>query len=194
MTMAATKNTDPLWYATAENVDDLSSEMLNITQVAQLTGLTAATIQVALYSEANTGSRARLRHLARPQWNYRGIPMWSAEQVATYHSKIHERWNVRKEFAHLPVVTDAAEVVKNQLGSLRALARTSSVPLTTLHRWKLADTFPSPVALMRVESPTPRVLYSWPELRRCIQDHHQDWLDAHPEVDLDRRRITDATM
>lgn len=194
MTMAAAKNTDPLWYATAERADTRGSDMLDITQVSHLTGLTAATIQVALYSEANTGRRARLRHLARPQWNYKGIPMWSAEQVASYHSTVHARWNVRKEFADLPVVTDEAEVVKNQLGSLRALSRISTVPLTTLHRWKLADTFPSPVALMQVESPTPRVLYSWPELRSCIENHHQDWLDAHPQVDLDKRRITDATM
>ena len=195
MTMAAVRDDTPppAWYATAQDVDAVGPNMLNISQVSQLTGLSAHTIQIALNSEANTGRRARLRHLARPQWNFRGVPLWTAEQVGTYHRTVSERWNVRKEFSHLPVLEPAAVVAK-QLGSLRKLAAISTVPLTTLHRWKLQSTFPDPEAVMKIVSPTPRVLYSWPALRQCIIEHHQSWLQDHPGLDLfaAERKVTDA--
>lgn len=192
MTMAA-QTRDPLWWATAQDVDERGPKMLDLGQVASLTGLAPATIQVALNSEANTGKRARLRALSRPKWNYHGTPLWSAEQVGAYHRVVAERWKVREEFADLPVL-DAAEVIRNQMGSLRALSRLSGVPLTTLHRWKLAATFPEPAALMKADSPIPRVLYSWPALRECIILHHADWLEDHPEVQIENLRVTDASV
>lgn len=192
MTMAA-QTREPLWHATAENVDARGVGMLDLSQVASATGLSAATIQVALNSEANTGRRARLRALARPKWNYQGIPLWSAEQVGDYHRIVAARWRVREEFADLPTL-DAAEVIRNQMGSLRALSRLSGVPLTTLHRWKLAATFPEPAALMKGDSPIPRVLYSWPALRECIKRHHAGWLTDHPEVNIDGLEVTDANV
>lgn len=194
MTMAAVRDDGPppIWHQTAEKVDAVGPGMLTITQVADLTGLASNTIQIALNSEANTGRRARLRHLARPKWNFKGVPLWAVEQVATYHRTVSERWNVRKEFSHLPIL-EPAEVVKRQLGSLRKLAEISEVPLTTLHRWKLQESFPDPEAVMRIASPTPRVLYSWPALRQCIVEHHQSWLEDHPGLDLfDGRKVTDT--
>lgn len=192
MTMAA-QTREPLWHATAEDVDERGPQMLDLTQVASATGLSPATVQVALNSEANTGRRARLRALARPKWNYQGIPLWSAEQVGDYHRIVAARWKVREEFSDLPTL-DATEVILNQMGSLRALSRLSTVPLTTLHRWKLSATFPEPAALMKAESPIPRVLYSWPALRECIKAHHADWLADHPEVHIDDLEVTDASV
>jgi len=197
MTAAVSMRKEPLWFATAEETDEITAGMLNITQVAQLTGLAVPTIQTAINAEgANTGRRARLRSLARPKWRWHGIPFWSVEQVSTYHGTVAARWKTREEFAHLPVL-EPAEVIRRQLTSLRGAERRTGIPLSTLHRWKNADTFPEAAALMRVNSPTPRVLYPWDELRKCIKEHHADWL-ADPDhagvaEALDGITITDTT-
>ena len=192
MTMAAQTRKEPLWWATAQRVDEVGAGMLNITQIAELTGLNSNTIHTAINSEGNTGRRARLRELSRPKWNWCGIPLWDVTQVAAYHSVVAQRWKTREEFADLPTYTET-QVLEHQLTSLRGASRRTTVPLTTLHRWKLASTFPDPKALMRVNSPTPRVLYSRSELRMCIKYHHADWLADHPEVDLDAVMIADTT-
>lgn len=196
MTMAAEDDTfrEPLWWAYAQRVEQRGPNMLTIAEVSSLTMLSATTIQVALNSGVNTGNRARLRDLARPQWNFRGIPLWSAEQVATYYEKIHAQWSVIEEFSGKVPIYGVDEVVPQQLRSLRGLSRVSGVPLGTLHRWKRSEEFPEPAALMRVASPTPRVLYSWPAVRECIQRHHADWLATHPEVDLDAAQVTDVDV
>lgn len=189
MTMAAQDVSVPRWHADAEPVEEIGPGMLTIAQVASLTGLNSQTIQVALNSDANTGRRARLRALSRPAYNFHGIPLWSPQQVADYHQVVASRWNVREEFRNLPIYSPE-EVVKRQLTSLRGLSRLSGVPLTTLHRWKNSAGFPEPAALMRVESPTPRVLYSWPDFVTCLRNDHFDWLADH-DVNLDKK-VTDT--
>jgi hypothetical protein len=193
MTMAAQDPPTPAWHATAEPVDERGPGMLTIGEVANLTGLSSNTIQVALNSQAYTGKRARLRELSRPKWNWAGVPLWSAEQVGAYHKKVSDRWKIRQEFSDLPEY-DEAEVIRRQLASLRGLSRISGVPLTTLHRWKLAQGFPAPAALMKINSPTPRVLYSWPALRECMKSDHADWMKANnvSVETLNQLRVTDA--
>jgi hypothetical protein len=193
MTMAAQDPPTPAWHDTAEPVDERGPGMLTIGEVANLTGLSSNTIQVALNSQAYTGKRSRLRELSRPKWNWAGVPLWSTEQVGAYHAKVAARWKIRQEFSDLPEYEET-EVVWRQLASLRGLSRISGVPLTTLHRWKLAEGFPAPAALMKINSPTPRVLYSWPALRECMKRYHADWMKAnHVSVGtLDELRVTDA--
>lgn len=193
MTMAAQDSPTPAWHGTAEPVDERGPGMLTIGEVANLTGLSSNTIQVALNSQAYTGRRARLRELSRPRWNWAGVPLWSPEQVGAYHKKVSERWKIRQEFSDLPEYEET-EIVRRQLASLRGLSRISGVPLTTLHRWKLAQGFPAPAALMKINSPTPRVLYSWPALRECMKRDHADWMKAnHVSAEtLNQLRVTDA--
>lgn len=189
--MAATKPRDPIWWADAQEVDERPAGTLTIAEVASLTGLGTQTIQTAINSVANTGRRARLQTIARPAYRWQGIPLWSIEQVSTYHDKVAARWSTRKEFAHLPTYT-VVQAIENQVTSLRGIERLTTVPLTTLHRWKLAAGWPEPTALMAVNSPTPRLLYPWAAVRQTIKEHHADWLADHPDVLLDGITVTSA--
>jgi hypothetical protein len=194
MTMAVAQNPPtPRWHDTAEPVDERGPGMLTIGEVANLTGLSSSTIQVALNSQAYTGRRSRLRELSQPKWNWQGVPLWSAEQVGAYHAKVAARWKIRQEFSNLPEYAET-EVIRRQLASLRGLSRISGVPLTTLHRWKLGQGFPAPAALMKINSPTPRVLYSWPALRECMKRDHADWMRVNNVTaeQLNGLRVTDA--
>jgi hypothetical protein len=132
-----------------------------------------------------------LRTLAAPKYNWHGIPIWDVKQVSAYHATVSERWKTQEEFAGLPVLTEE-QVIEQQLTSLRGAARRTTIPLTTLHRWKLMESFPAPKALMRVNSPTPRVLYSWEKLKECVIEHHADWLEDHPTVNLATVTIEDT--
>jgi hypothetical protein len=189
--MAAAKTRDPIWWADAQEVDERPTASLAIAEVAKLTGLSVQTIQTAINSVSHTGKRSRLETIARPAYRLAGIPLWSVEQVGTYHDKVAARWKVREEFAHLPTV-DAATAIKQQLVTLRGIERATRIPLTTLHRWKLGEGWPEPGALMKVNSPTPRLLYPWEAVRADIQAHHADWLKEHPSLDLDAITITSA--
>lgn len=183
-----------LWRQNATEVDALDpAVMLNLTQVAELTGLKPPSIQVALNSTANTGGRARLRPLSRPRWSLDGVPYWARDQVAAYYEIVANRWVVTDELKDLPVV-DLDEAAKRQYASLRGLHRASGVPLTTLHRWKLCAGFPAPAAVMWVNSPTPRVLYSWTAVRAYIKRERQRWLQENPDVDIDARKVTKAIV
>jgi hypothetical protein len=188
--MAATK--PPIWWEDAQEVDEQPRGSLTIAELASLTGLASSTIQTAINSVANTGRRARLQTIARPAYRWQGVPLWSIEQASAYHDKVAARWSTRKEFAHLPTYT-AEQAIEHQVTSLRGIERLTTVPLTTLHRWKLGADWPLPAALMQVNSPTPRLLYSWPAVRDAIKEHHADWLAAHPDVVIDGARVTETT-
>lgn len=192
MTMAAARTREPIWWADAQEVDEQPKGSLTIAEVASLTGLATQTIQTAINSVANTGRRARLQSIARPAYRWQNIPLWSIEQVSTYHGKVAARWSTRREFAHLPTYT-LSQAVQRQVTSLRGIQRLTTVPLTTLHRWKLGADWPEPAALMAVNSPTPRLLYPWEAVREAIQSHHADWLAEHPDVSLDGVRVTGTT-
>lgn len=192
MTVATTSPRAPLWHADAETAESVTPDMLSITEVAELTGLKAATIQVAVNSTAHVGARSRLRSLARPHWIVDGVPYWSRKQVGEYHAAVSNAWDVRAEYAGLPTVT-RAEAVEGELTSLHGLQRVSNVPIGTLHRWKTADGFPLPAARMDVGSPTPRLLYHWPTVREHMRSQHETWLIKHPDATLNGR-VTDGNL
>lgn len=154
------------WQAHAEEAAEPDERMLSLGQLAAETGLSPQTVLTAVHSSAHSGStRSRLRALARPAFNVGGVPYWSREQAADYHRQVAARWSAREEFAHLPVIESAEQAQQRGLLWLRGLSRASGVPLTTLHRWKLMEGFPAPVAVMEVGSPTFRLLYDWTTVR-----------------------------
>lgn len=180
----------PLWRGEATQVTELPESALTVEQVASQTGLRVTTVLTAVYSTSFGGQRSRMRSLSRPKWDVNGIPHWAPEQVKDYFDQIAARQNVRGEFAHLKAV-DKIAAIEMQCASLHGISRTSSVPVTTLYAWKLAEGFPLPVAIMEVGTPTPRLLYSWPDVRKHIKLFHGAWLRKHPEVNLDERMVTE---
>ncbi|HZE03084.1 MAG TPA: hypothetical protein VE155_15120 [Pseudonocardiaceae bacterium] len=201
MTMAATEDETrmPLWQREATPASEITPEMLPLATVCEMTGLRAPTVQAAVWSTATTGPNSRLRELARPAWNYQGVPYWSAKQVADYFEQIGRTWEVRKQYKDLPVIHDVKTAAASQLCSLRGLCRVTGstggmeVPLTTFHRWKSDARFPGPAALMEVGSPTPRKLYHWPTVRAYIQEHRGEWIRTHEGTDLSGE-VTEDTV
>lgn len=173
----------PLWRTTTTAVTHPPEHSLTLEEVAAQTGLRAATIRTAMYSTLH-GPRSLLRQIARPAYNVQGAPYWDPKQVKDYFEQIQTRFNIREEFAHLPTV-DRRGAEEIQATSLHGLSRLTTVPLTTLFRWKLAEKWPRPAAIMEVDSPTPQLLYSWPHVREHIKDKHANWLKHHPGVNLD---------
>jgi hypothetical protein len=192
MTMAATNDETyvPLWQREATKVSELTALMLPLGRVAEMTGLKAATVQAAMWSTATTGPTSRMQALARPKWNYDGVPYWSAEQVGAYHEQVGRTWEVRKRYKDLPIVNTEEEAARGQFATLRGLCRVTAatggpeVPLTTFHRWKTDVRFPEPAALMEVGSPTPRKLYHWPTVRAYILAHRDEWIRTHEGADM----------
>lgn len=193
MTMAATSEDEtyiPLWQREATRVDELTEEMLPLGRVVEMTGLKGATVQAAMWSTATTGPTSRMQALARPRWNYNGVPYWSAKQVGAYHDQVGRTWEVRKRYKDLPIVNDETEAARKQFCTLRGLCRVTAaaggpeVPLTTFHRWKIDARFPGPAALMEVGSPTPRKLYHWPTVRAYIFEHRGEWIRTHEGADM----------
>lgn len=172
--VATTPRPATLWKVAALECDFVPDGALSLTQVAEKTGLKPATVLTAVHSTAHTGDRARMRRLSRPAYNVNGTPYWTAAQVADYHQQVADRFNVGEEFKNLPLV-DPSGAVQLQATSLHGLSRLSGVPVTTLHRWKLAAGWPKPIAIMKVHSPTPRVLYGWPQVRTCMIRDHSGW-------------------
>lgn len=173
----------PLWKHHAEPRDTVPADALTLSQVASETGLKPTTVTTAMHSTAHTGRRSLLRRIARPAYNVGGVPYWTPEQAADYFSQIQDRFNVRREFSHLMTLDrDAAREIR--AASLRGLSRLSTVPIGSLHRWKLIEGFPPPIAIMEVDSPTPQLLYSWPSVASHIERRHARWLARHPELDL----------
>lgn len=180
----------PLWRRSAQAVETVPADALTVTQVADQTGLRPSTIFAAMSSTAHGGKGARLRSLARPTYDLSGTPYWTQRQVADYHQIVAEQLSSRWE--GLPVV-DSEGAVELQAVSLRGLVRLSGVPLTNLYRWKGEKDWPGPLAVMRVHSSTPRLLYSWPDVREYIMTHHATWLAAHniTAAQLDDRQVTE---
>jgi hypothetical protein len=172
--MATTPRSGTLWKIEAMECDFVPDGALSLREVADQTGLRPTTVLTAMHSSAHTGDRARMRRLSRPAYNVNGTPYWSPDQVADYHSQVAARFNITEEFKHLPVV-NAMGAVQFQATSLHGLSRLSKVPVTTLHRWKLAAGWPKPLAVMKVNSPTPRVLYGWPQVRNHLLAAHAEW-------------------
>jgi hypothetical protein len=173
----------PLWREHAIAVDFVPDDALTLHEVAAQTGLKTRTIMTAVLSDAH-GQRSVLHRISRPAYDHLGVPYWTSAQVADYFERSAARYDVREEFRALPTI-DETEAVKRQVTSLRGLQRLSTVPLGTLHRWKVSPGFPAPVALMEVDSPTPRLLYSWTDFKAYVADRRASWLADHPEVDLD---------
>lgn len=173
----------PLWREQATAVTELPEDALNLQEVAGQTGLKTRTIMTAVLSDAH-GQRSVLRQISRPAYDHFGTPYWTPAQVADYFEQSAARFDVREEFRTLPVI-NGEEAVRRQATSLRGLQRLSTVPLGTLHRWKVAPGFPTPVALMEVDSPTPRLLYSWADFKTYVKNRRASWLVDHPEVNLD---------
>lgn len=193
MTVAVTdpKPTRPRWRAEAEQVSTYPLDALPIGEVAAQIGVSTAHILTAMLSTAYTGERSRMRQIARPRWDLEGVPLWHPDQVADYHNQVAARHNVREEFANLPTVNRAG-AIKIQAVSLHGMSRVSTVPVTTLHRWKLEAGFPPPVAIMEVNSPTPRLLYSWLAVREHMMRCHADWFATRaPEIRLHARTVTE---
>lgn len=180
----------PLWREQAATVNSAPDGSLTLQEVAAQTGLKPRTIMTAVLSDAH-GERSVLRRISRPAYDHAGVPLWSPEQVADYFERSAARYDVREEFRGLPTITEE-QAVARQATSLRGLQRLSTVPLGTLHRWKISPGFPRPVALMEVDSPTPRLLYSWAAFKVYVADRRASWLLDHPEVNLDdpARRVT----
>lgn len=173
----------PLWREQAIGVDFTPDGALTLQEVAAQTGLKTRTIMTAVLSDAH-GERSVLRQISRPRYDLSGVPLWGAEQVADYFERSAARYDVREEFRSLPTINEA-QAVERQVTSLRGLQRLSTVPLGTLHRWKVSPGFPAPVALMEVDSPTPRLLYSWAAFKTYVKARRSSWLADHPEVNLD---------
>jgi hypothetical protein len=187
MTAAVVDNTPdarlPRWRQHAATVTGpVPDDALTLQEVADQTGLKPRYITTAMLSDAH-GDRSVLRQIARPAYDHAGTPYWSPEQVADYFERSAARFDVNQELRHLPLI-DAEEAVRRQVTSLRGLQRLSEVPLGTLHRWKVGPGFPDPVAIMKVNSPTPRVLYSWEAFKAYATDVRAAWLADHPEVNL----------
>lgn len=180
----------PLWREQAIGVDSRPDDALTLQEVAAQTGLKARTIMTAVLSDAH-GQRSVLRQISRPRYDLSGVPLWGTEQVADYFERSAARYDVREEFRNLPTV-DEAGAVAMQATSLRGLQRLSTVPLGTLHRWKVSPGFPEPIALMEIDSPTPRLLYSWAAFKTYVIARRASWLADHPQVDLESpdRRVT----
>jgi hypothetical protein len=193
-TEPARNSRTPAWRVRALPMLTVPHGALSLEDVAARTGLKSRTITTAMYSTAHTGSRSLLRQISRPRYDVQGTPYWSADQVKDYFDQIEARFNVRKEFGHLETV-DRVGAANMQAASLHGLGRLSTVPVGTLHRWKLAEGFPPPVAIMEVDSPTPRLLYSWPAFREYIKRYHPRWLARHPDVNIDNpRRVVTRFM
>lgn len=188
---AAVNDSRPLWQAEATLVTEVTSDMLSLGQVAELTGLKAETIKTVMHSTAHTGVRSRHRSLSRPAYDFDGIPYWDHGQVADYHRQIANRFNVREEHKHLPTLNEQS-ARQAELTGLHGLARVSTVPVTSLHRWKLEAGFPPPAAILEVFSPTPRLLYHWPTVRKYMKRDHAEWfIERAPNLDLNRRSVAE---
>ena len=178
----------PQWRKQAKALTMPPADALALQQVADETGLKPKTITTSMYSTAHTGERSLLRQIARPAYDVHGVPYWEPEQVADYFAQIERRFNVRQEFAHLTTV-DRIGAEELQAASLHGLWRLSTIPVGTLHRWKLSGGFPPPIAIMEVESPTPRLLYSWPDFVAYVKKHRPRWLVRHPDINLDDPKL-----
>lgn len=184
-----------LWKIEAMECDFVPDGALSLSEVAAQTGLRATTVLTAMHSSAHTGERARMRRLSRPAYNVNGTPYWTPAQVADYHQQVADRFSVTEEFKDL-VTVDATGAVQLQATSLHGLSRISGVPVTTLHRWKLAAGWPRPLAIMKVNSPTPRVLYGWPQVREHMLAAHAEWFAERgiTESLLRRKQVTASSV
>jgi hypothetical protein len=193
--VAESSRSTTLWKIDAVEHDVVPEGALNLKEVAERTGLKPTTVLTAMHSSAHTGERARMRRISRPAYNVKGTPYWTEAQVADYHEQVASRFSVTEEFKGL-VVVDALGAVQLQATGLHGLSRLSGVPVTTLHRWKLSAGWPKPIAIMRVNSPTPRVLYGWPQVRACMLRDHPRWFAERgiTEKDLYRRQVTRASV
>jgi hypothetical protein len=185
----------PAWKETAQEHATPPEGALSLQQVAERTALKPSTVLTAVYSTMHTGNRSRMRQLARPRYNVAGTPYWHPDQVADYHAQVQRRFTVVREFPDLPKVNKQT-AVQLQATSLHGLSRLSDVPVTTLHRWKIAEGWPKPAALMEVSSPTPSVLYPWPAVREHMLQNHANWFAARgiTAAQLRRRNVTMANV
>lgn len=165
----------PQWHTTATYHETPEPEMLTVQDVAAQTGLRASYILSTVNNPAGeTGPRARMRSLARPDYNVSGVPYWSRRQVADYHKQVNARYNVGTGGLDLPLIEENA-AREIEAVSLREINRQTGVPLTTLYRWMRMTGFPAPIAVMDVNSPTPQRLYHLPTVLKHLRDSHAEW-------------------
>lgn len=186
----------PRWAYAAKDLTNAlveASRLLTKGQVANLTGLSPATLTDALSRDSDPDGGSPRSILARPHGRVARVPLWSHDQVNRYLSEM-EKARIEqgtpfpvKRYGGMEVVP-YDEAAKRQLVSADEVARILGVHPQSVRRWQTqGGGYPVAVANRARDGlpGAPEVVRPWPEIRKWLKANYPD-VGAPKRIDIQR--------